>query len=88
MGINPNRGIHLGFKTTSKVGMKKRNPTTRSSKLDHRRHQRKGPQLPREGTMMGVSTVEFQGILLEIFEHPRPTAAQHQFVSTVEIEVT
>ena len=65
-----------------------RNPTTRSSKLDHRRPLRKDPQLPQEETMIGVLTVEFQGILLEIAKHLRPIAAQHRFASTVEIEVT
>ena len=46
------------------------------------------PQLPQKETMIGVLTVKFQSILLEIVEHPRPIAAQRQFVSTVEIEVT
>ena len=68
--------------------MDRRNPTTRSNKLDNMRRLRKDPQLPREETMMGVLTVESQDILLEIFEHPRPIAALHQFVSTVEIKVT
>ena len=68
--------------------MERRNPTTHNSKLDHKRLLRKDHQLPREGTTMGVSIVESQDILLEIAEHPRPTAAQHQFVSTVEIKVT
>ena len=64
------------------------NPTAHSSTLDHRRHLRKDPQLPQKETMIGVLTMEFQGILLEIAEHLRPIAAQRQFVSTVEIEVT
>ena len=68
--------------------MEKRNPTTCNNKLGHRRHLRKDPQLPQEGIMMGASNVEFQGILLEIFEYPRLIAALHQFVSTAEKKVT
>ena len=74
--------------TTSGVEMERRNLTTRSSKLDHRRHLCKDPQLPQEEKTIGVSTMEFQGILLEIAKHPRPIAALHQFLSIVEIKVT
>ena len=77
-----------GIERRSPISHSSKNPTTRNSKFDHKRPLRKDPQLSQEETMIGVLTVEFQGILLEIAEHLRPIAAQHQFVSIVEIEVT
>ena len=77
-----------GIERRSPITHSSRNPTTRSSKLDHRQSLRKDPRLLQEGITMGVSTVESQDILLEIVEHLRPIAAQHRLASTVEIEVT
>ena len=68
--------------------MERKNLTTHNSKLDHRRNLRKDPQLSQEETMIGVLTMELQGILREIAKHLRPITAQRQFVSTAEIEVT
>ena len=77
-----------GMERRSSSTHNSRNPTTRSSKFDHRRYLRKDPQLFQEETMIGVLTMESQHILLEIVEHLRPIAAQHRLASTVEIEVT